>query len=164
MILTTWEKCLVWWLQAVYHSKIQSLLSVMHSELRKKTEWETMWFNEGNTWVSYFYMCVPVLRCIMYVPLYCTHKVRNVIPVLQCIWRPQCALQMNRSLVSWLSLQVNIWVVQGSLELWLSLILVSYDLWSSQLPIDSRDQYLLTIIFGAILGNIITSHLSRLLF
>lgn len=111
----------------------------------------------------FLYVCVPVHRCIMYVHLYCTHKVGNVIPVLQCIWRPQCALRMNRSSVSWLSLQVNLWVVQDSLDMWLSLILVSDNLWCSQLPIDSRDQYLVTLIFGAILGNIITLQLSRLL-
>lgn len=151
------KHCSLWYLFIQYINR--------YSELQKKTEWETIWFNKGEHLSKLFlYLCVPIHRFIMYVHVYCTHKVGNVIPVLQCIWRPQCALRMNRSSVSWLSLQVNIWVVQGSLDLWLSLILVSYDLWCSQLLIDSRDRYLVTLIFGASLGNIITSQLSSLLF
>lgn len=66
--------------------------------------------------------------------------------------KPQCALRMNRSSVSWPSLWVNTWVVRGSLYQWLSTICVSHGFLCPQLPIH-RHWHLITKVLGIVEGN-----------
>lgn len=80
----------------------------------------------------------------------------NRILVLQCLpvfsTKPQCALRMNRSSVSWPSLWVNTWAVRGSLYQWLSTICVSHGFLCPQLPIH-RHWHLITKVLGIVKGN-----------
>lgn len=72
------------------------------------------------------------------------------LPVLAT--KPQCALRMNRSSVSWPSLWVNTWVVRGSLYQWLSTICVSHGFLCPQLPIH-RHWHLITKVLGIVKSN-----------
>ncbi len=80
----------------------------------------------------------------------------NRILGLQCLpvfgTKPQCALRMNRSSVSWPSLWVNTWVVRGSLYQWLSTICVSHGFLCPRLPIH-RHWYLITKVIGIVEDN-----------
>lgn len=69
------------------------------------------------------------------------------LPVLAT--KPQCALRMNRSSVSWPSLRVNTWVVRGSLYQWLSTICVSHGFLCPRLPIH-RHWHLITKVPGIV--------------